>query len=434
MHIRLQSHDRGQDNSSMENMLTPVLNADLMADSHEAVDAIKTAAGLTDAQFAALCMPVLRAYADHVQRLPLTAAAFGSPKGAWEFGLTAAMVAYRYAGTVIFFPTLGAEERRMLEPQCRYMAFLATLSTAVATVAESSVLVAGEDEYHPLSVETTLYAWLTEHPSPRFSWRVPAAPLSAQAGAAIAANFVPKRLLVNFDLRTVLMMYEAINPKTTMNGVESTLARVVRQAVQGVLEHYKSKQAGTFQPDANATGVSHAEADKVASKLIALANPTILANPLEAPATPRVAATPTNAAPATQTPNSTQAVPVEAPDTTAVPYQPALAPAAAAHQTEPLLPTSSTSNEAEEKLSRGHKVLREWFSALKQHEKFSVLKDQLVMNEAGIEVPVSMLGMFGVSGATIRKMMDDAGLVLGRSPNARGVILHPGLRDRFITQ
>lgn len=410
-------------------MLTPVLNAELIASSHEAVDAIKTAAGLSDAQFAGLCMPVLRSYADHVQRLPLTTAAFGSPRGAWEFGLTAAMVAYRYAGTVIFFPTLGAEERRMLEPQCRYMAFLATLATAVATVAESSVLLAGDDEYHPLSVDSTLYTWLTEHAAPRFSWRVPAAPLSAQAGAAIAAHFVPKRLLANFDLRAILMMYEAINPKTTMNGVESTLARVVRQAVQGVLDHYKSKQAGTFQSEANAFGVSPAEASGVASKLIAVANPTILANPLEAPSAPAAAAAAVAGSPGTQ--SSAPAAATTAPAPTAVPTEPA-PPAATAHMESS--PISGTSNEAEEKLARGHKVLREWFSALKQHPQFHVLKDQLVMNSDGIEVPVSLLGMFGVSGATVRKMMDDAGLILGRSANARGVILHPGLRDRFVAQ
>ena len=417
----------------MENMLTPVQSADLVAASHDAIDAIKTAAGLTDAQFAALCMPVLRAFADHVQLVPLNASAFASPKGAWEFGLTATMVAYRYAGTVIFFPTLGAEDRRMLEPQCRYMAFLATLATTVATVAESSVIVAGDDEYHPLSVDGSMHAWLSEHPHARFSWRTPAAPLSAQAGAAIAAKFMPKRLLMNFDLRAVLMMYEAINPKTTMNGVESTLARVVRQAVQSVLEHYKSKQAGTFQQEKNATDISADEAAKLASKLISAANPTILANPLETPS----ATAPKTVHPPVSADAGTNGQNANAPESTrpaAEQHQPAPTQNTAVTTTATSQPYTGDGNEAEEKLSRGHKVLREWFSALKQHPQFPVLKDQLVMGDEGIEVPVSMLGMFGVSGATVRKMMDDAGLILGRTSNARGVILHPGLRDRFINQ
>ena len=97
-------------------------------------------------------------------------------------------------------------------------------------------------------------------------------------------------------------------------------------------------------------------------------------------------------------------------------------------------PAQGAGNDAEEKLARGNKVLREWFAALKQHPQFPVLKDQLEMTAEGIEVPVSMLGMFGVSGATIRKMMDDAGLIVRRSSNARGIILQPGLRNHFIAQ
>jgi hypothetical protein len=417
----------------MENMLLTVSNAELIAGSHEAVDAIKTAAGLTDGQFAALCMPVIRTYADYVQRLPLSATAFGSPGGAWEFGLTAAMVAYRYAGTVIFFPTLGAEERRLLEPQCRYMAFLATLATAVSMVAEASTLVSGDDEYHPLCVETTLYGWLSKHPSARFTWRVPAVPLSLQASAAIAANFVPKRLLANFDLRAVLMMYEAITPKTTMNGVETTLARAVRLAVQGVLDHYRTKQAGTFLPEVSQQAISPGEGQKVASKLIAAANPTVLANPLEAPRTPRPAAAVEGAAGASESPAANTA-PTGPTAPAADPYQPAHSHTAGPTPADTSHPVGALGNDAEEKLERGHKVLREWFDALKQHPQFHVLKDQLVINEEGIEVPVSTLGMFGVSGAMIRKMMDEAGLILGRSANARGVILHPGLRDRFVAQ
>jgi hypothetical protein len=419
----------------MDNLLLPVSHSELIAGSADAVDAIRTAAGLTDAQFAALCMPVLRAYADHVQRLPLTPTAFASAGGAWEFGLTAAMVAYRYAGTVIFFPTLGAEERRLLEPQCRYMALLATLSTAVATVAESGVLTSGEDEYHPLSADDTLFAWLSEHRTAKFSWRVSPVPLSAQAGAAIAANFIPKRLLANFDLRAVLMMYEAINPKTTMNGVESTLARVVRQAVQGVLDHYRSKQAGTFQPEKSQQSVSPAEAEKVASKIIAVANPTILANPLQNPVTalhsvPSIATSSCPAAGDQGGPASGQSQSQS--DT--VPLQPASTAIPTATPSPPAHSPTGAAADADEKLARGHKVLREWFSALKQHPNFHVLKDQLVMTDAGIEVPLSMLGMFGVSGPTIRKMMDEGGLILGRSANARGLILHAGLRERFITQ
>jgi hypothetical protein len=342
------------------------------------------------------------------------------------------MVAYRYAGTVIFFPTLGSEERRALEPQCRYMAFLATLATAVATVAESGAISCGDDEYHPLGIDTTLYSWLAEHRGAKFAWRVPAAPLSAQASAAIAAKFIPKGLLANFDLRAVLMMYDAITPKTTMNGVESTLARAVRLSTQSVLDHYKAKQAGTFQPGAVAPSVSTADVDKLATKMVAAANPTVLVNPLESLA-PAPAAQPPQAAPNTQ---SQAPAPAAAPAATPAPPAAAAPTPAAAHvPAEPSMQTPATAPASgDDVLARAPKVLREWFSALANHPQFHVLKDQLKMTDEGIEVPVSMLGMFGISGAMIRKMMDEAGLIIRRSDNARGVILHPGLRSRFVQQ
>lgn len=421
----------------MDTMLLPVQPAELIASSRDAIDAIKTAAGLTDSQFAALCMPMIRTYAEHVQNLPLTASAFGSPRGAWEFGLTATMVAYRYAGTVVFYPSLGSEERRLLEPQCRYMAFVATLSSALAIVTESGILVSGDDVYHPLSVADNLFNWLSTHRGSQFKWRSPVAPISPQAGAAIAAHFVPRRLLTNFDLRAVLMMYDAINPQKTTNGVESTLARVVRQAIQGVLDHHKSKQAGTFQTEPIQQRVSVMEAEGVAKKMIAVANPTILVNPLEMQTTAATTDTNESAPLASSTvhldsktepasgPRSSHRVSTDsAADGTSIPTE----------KNSAQQPLSLSDEDALEKLARSHKVLREWFNALKQHAQFPVLKDQLVMDDKGIEVPVSMLGMFGVSGASIRKMMDDAGLILRRSENARGIILHPGLRNHFISQ
>lgn len=412
----------------MENLLRAVSHTELFSESHQALDAIKTAAGLTDAQFAALCLPVLRSYADNVQRLPLLPSTYASVRGAWDFGLTAAMVAYRYAGTVLFFPAIGAEERKVLEPQCRFMAFIATLATAVATVVEASTISSGTDEYHPLCVDSTLYTWLSTHQRATFAWRTPPAPLTVQACAAVAAKFIPKGLLGDFDLRVVLMMYEAITPKTTMTGVESTLAKVVRQSSQRVIEHYKEKQAGTFQPEPNYQNVSIADADKLASKMIGAANLKILPNPLEQPETPvEIAGAATGQRPveAAQSGQSSGS-----PGTDLTP-QGSTASAPAASSTPAIRTAAPQSGDT---LAGASKALQDWFSALRQHPNFSVLADQLQMTEEGIVVPLSMLGMFGVSGPSIRKMMDDAGLIVRRSDDARGIILHLSLRDRFVAQ
>lgn len=386
----------------MENILAPVAPSTLVAESVEAIAAIKTAAGLTDPQFQALCLPMLRAYADQVQNLPLSTGAFSAKRGAWDFGLVAAMVAYRYAETVIFFPQMGAEERRLLEPQCRYMAFLATLITGIATVAENIKVTSGDDEYHPLTANGTFASWLLSNAEAKFAWRKNEQPLSIPAGAAIGAKFIPTSLLENFDIRAVLMLYEAIMPKLAMNGLETTMARVVRSSTQKVSEHYAAKQATSFTPSERGQGVTPQEAAAVADRIIAIANPSIPVNPLADPA-------PTAPSAAAPSPN----------------------PGATPSNSAPTPATGASGDDCEQLLRGAHKVLIEWFSALRAHPKFGGLADHLKSTEEGIEVPISMLGMFGISGPAIRKMMDEAGLVVGRSADARSLVLHPGLRTKF---
>jgi hypothetical protein len=386
----------------MENILAPVSPSSLVAESVEAIAAIKTAAGLTDPQFHALCLPMLRAYADQVQNLPLSAGAFSAKRGAWDFGLVAAMVAYRYAETVIFFPQMGAEERRLLEPQCRYMAFLATLITGIATVAENTKVTSGDDEYHPLTANGNFASWLHSNADAKFSWRKNEQSLSIPAAAAIGAKFIPLSLLENFDLRAVLMLYEAIMPKLAMNGLETTMARVVRSSTQKVCEHYAAKQATAFTPSEKVQGVTPQEAAMVADRIVAISNPTIPVNPLadSAPTTPSAAA-------------------------------PSASTVTASLNPAPVPVTPGLGDDCEHLLRSANKVLIEWFSALRAHPKFGGLADHLKSTEEGIEVPISMLGMFGISGPAIRKMMDDAGLVVGRSADARSLVLHPGLRTKF---
>lgn len=405
----------------MENLLVPLTHTVLIEQSRDEIDAIKTAAGLTDPQFAALCMPVLRSYAEHVQALPLTPTAFSSARGAWTFGLTAAMVAYRYAGTVIFFPELLSEEKRRLEPQCKYMAFLATLASAVAMVAEAGSVTTTDDEYHPLCVDTSLFTWLSvHHRNARFGWRTPAPPLTVQAYAAIAAKFIPKGLLGSFDLSVVLMLYEAITPRTTMHGVESTLARVVREASQRVIDHHREKQLGTFQPAVAGQPISIADAQQLAKKLDSEANPKVLTNPLSGPP-------PTNAtAPSTLSVEPASVpVPLPPPPGDAWPQEQAPPTQHAQAGEQRVAPTGDV-------LASANQVLREWFSALQKHENFPALAEQLEMTEEGITVPLAMLGTFGVSGPSIRKMMDEAKLIVRRSDNGRGIILIPELRSRFV--
>lgn len=393
----------------MNRLTAPIAAAQLIAESTEQIEGIKTAAGLTDAQFNGLCMPVLQAYANHVQGLPLSSTTFAAGRGAWDFGLIAAMVAYRYASTVIYFPEMGSEERRRLEPQCKYMSFVATLAASLAMVTSAAKVTFDDEEYHPLTSRESLASWLAKRPTASFSWRTGASPLSASACAAITARFIPVGLLESFDQRVVLMLYDAVVIKSTMNGLESTLARVVRSSTQAVIDHYTSKQTTVFQEPANSIGITNCEASAIANRVVAVANPTIPVNPLAAPTVAPVAQPAPAAASAAAPPVLHAAVSNAAP-----------APAAPAAM-----------GSLDDPLCGADRVLVEWFAALKLNPRYGSLREHLKVTGEGIEVPINMLGMFGTSGAAIRKMMEGAQLVIRRSDDARSIVVHPSLSAHF---
>ena len=425
----------------MNRLTAPIAAAQLIAESTEQIEGIKTAAGLTDAQFNGLCMPVLHAYANQVQGLPLSQTTFASGRGAWDFGLIAAVVAYRYASTVIYFPEMGAEERRRLEPQCKFMSFVATLATSFAMVTGSAKITHDGDEFHPLTSRESLAAWLGKRSDAAFSWRTGEPPLSAPICAAIAARFIPLGLLESFDKRVVLMLYDAVLIKTTMNGLESTMARVVRSATQAVLEHYTTKQAAMFQAPSSAIGLSNTDAVAIANRVVSVANPTIPVNPLAAP--PAVATSVPAPQPISQpAPVATGAaaapaqVPAGAASAVTAPAGPTAADTQAQAQPSPATVAVAPATHGAPALSddplRGaDQVLVEWFAALKLHPRYGSLRQHLKVTEEGIVVPINMLGLFGTSGAAIRKMMEGAQLVISRTEDAKGLIVKSSLSSHF---
>lgn len=412
----------------MRNILSAVTSAHLLGASATQIDAIRTAAGLTEAQFNGLCLPVLHAYASRVQNLPFSPTVFARPQGAWDCGLVCATVAYQYAGTVIFFPDMGAEERRLIERQCRYMCFVATLAACLSLTTGATRIVDGETEYHPLLSNHLLRDWLIEHPAATFSWRTNTAQLNSQVCAAITSRFVPVGLMQNFDLRAALMIYDPIALSSKLVGVESTLARVVRQSVQKVLEHYTEQEARVYKDGGTVAPAAQIDVATVTSQMAASANRTLPSNPLAtAPvASPEVV----NASvltPASQPVPSTGYPPASA----AVGEENRSVPTSTPAAPSTVRPPAPEAIPASDQLRGKDQVLVEWFAALKLHARYPDLAKHLSETDEGVLVPINMLGLFGVSGPTIRKKMEQAGFVVRRSDDARSVILIPSLRSQF---
>ena len=375
----------------MQKVLIPTPAEMLLSLADEKVDLIKQASGARPEIWSAFFMPLLTAFAENVQRLPLSPEVFASENGALDFGLVCARVALQLASTQVFSPEAKSEERRVLEPQCHFAAFAASLSTAVAMVAQNVSVRSsdGKSDYHPLVTPVTLQKWLTYNPDSTIEWRTTAAPLTSPEAAAIAARFIPAGLLNNFDLRVSLMIFGSIAPQLASNGLESTLSRVVRLTVTRVIEHQQDLDRKTY------LGSSHG---------------------MQRPATtgPTVSAIPTASQPAPGAP-ATAPTPVGA--------------EGQAHGSETNIGTSAES--ANQMLDKAHPALVEWFKAVKAHDKFDDLKQHITKNERGIELPINILGKFGVNGAIVRKMLQDAALIVDRTEDSRGIILQPGLAPLF---
>lgn len=390
---------RGGHNSHMQKFMIPMESGSMLEMELGKIDDVKTAAGVTATIFEAFYLPMLKAFAEHVQRLPLSRTVFRDDCGAFQFGLVASMVALRVASTQMFFPETLSEDRRVLEPQCRFAAFAATLATAVALVAQNAAVSSadGHAEYHALVSPVTLAKWLAINPGSTLEWRVAGNTLSAPECAAIAARFIPIGLLNNFDLRVSLMMFGSISPQLTANGVESTLSRVVRQSVAKVLEHYQAQDERRYQESASSPPSGLSAANDIANSLT---QKTMAPNPVS---------------PAVQAGGA-----AAGPD--AGSSQPPIGGTGAAP------PSGATESEL---LSKAHPALRDWLSAVSKHEKFKAFHANLNFTDEGIEVPITMLSHFGVSAAKVRQMLTDADMVVGRTSDSRGIVLAPALKPFF---
>jgi hypothetical protein len=224
------------------------------------------------------------------------------------------------------------------------------------------------------------------------------------------------------------MIYDPIALSSKLVGVESTLARVVRQSVQKVLEHYTEQEARVYKDGGTVAPAAQIDVATVTSQMAASANRTLPSNPLAtAPvASPEVV----NASvltPASQPVPSTGYPPASA----AVGEENRSVPTSTPAAPSTVRPPAPEAIPASDQLRGKDQVLVEWFAALKLHARYPDLAKHLSETDEGVLVPINMLGLFGVSGPTIRKKMEQAGFVVRRSDDARSVILIPSLRSQF---
>lgn len=426
----------------MTDFLKPVPVEELLANSASDIDTIRTAAGFSVAIFDAAFLPVLRHYAHSVQNLPLATEFYHKPGGAWDFGLFVSTLTLRVAETRMFFPTLDSIERRTLEKESLFAAFAAGLATGIALLAQNTrVSDADGDEYHMLTAQVPLSEWLAKANAPVFNWRTEEDPLTRAECAAIAARFLPIKIISPFDLRIVRSIYGAIYPQSSPNALETTLSRVVRQATDAAIEKYRQNHAAMFNPDLKAAPrLTGAQAQRLAQDMIDEGNTATATNVLDEEAgaaqTPSPAAEVASqsgaATPAAQAANATTK-PASGGGTGGVPMPRARPPAQAAPPA-PDPETGEVMRTAEEYLSAAPQELKDWFKALRHHERYAAFQSSIRITENGIELPMAPLGSLGIDLPTVVGLMRTAGMYRSTSKDAQRVVLYETLKPLFFEE
>ena len=351
--------------------MTAISSTELIRDESKLLDNIRMSVGETEQVFEGFYMPFIRVSADFAQQLPLSKKIFREARGAFQFSLIVAQVALNNAQSKIFFPAAPQEERRLLERQSWFMSYISAIMSSIALTYQHISIEDRGEAYHPLLDRASLRAWLENHPNAVMHWRIDEPRFNPSEAAAIAAIMVPKGILANFDLRVVRSMYSSILPSSDPGQIESTMSRVVREAMHAVLSFYAKEEARRYRE--------------------------------EIPESPQ---------------DLTLAVPIET-SGNAAPIE---------HQPEKL------SEQAPSPISEIPQELKELFSIFKQHEHYRAMVEKIVVTEKGIELPLQILGSFGLRPVTVFEMLEKSGLVVEKSPNGKAVVLVPELKSFLLDE
>lgn len=263
--------------------------------------------------------------------LPYSPALYREPGGAFRCTVETAFYAMRLAGGQKFGTNLPSEKRRVIEPQYNHAVFLAAVCSGLDEPHRHFVVVRDSDraEWNPAG-HGALAGWLG---GATYSLQRRATPLPVERmrTALLAQNLIGQSLLAGYETTVLSELFGAINPLPHVQGAESLVHKVVRQAVTVAADFDRKAQQGVYEP----VEYPVPPAIQVAGAVKPVVTP--------APAMPTAAAGPASAAPATQAAAAASQVasPATAPATPAPSSAPSPGPANAAQPTQPAQPTGS---------------------------------------------------------------------------------------------
>jgi conjugal transfer pilus assembly protein TraI len=208
-----------------------------------------TSSGAGEERFRQQYLPTIEKLALTVQALPLERDLFDDPGGALRFGLTSGLTTLRLCAGVIFAPSSSAEQRRILEPQYRWAAFVATLASVPIICAHNVTVTVDGAPWTMAARHSTLWEATEQSGTYEVTWASPKPTKPSTAlGIVLLSRFFRPGMFANMDPATLLAMCEGINACGFQSPTESALAKVVRTAQEKVRDIEKQRRSLFFEP------------------------------------------------------------------------------------------------------------------------------------------------------------------------------------------
>jgi conjugal transfer pilus assembly protein TraI len=208
-----------------------------------------TSSGAGEERFRQQYLPTIEKLALTVQALPLERDLFDDPGGALRFGLMSGLTTLRLCAGVIFAPSSTAEQRRILEPQYRWAAFVATLASVPIICAHNVTVTVDGEPWTMAARQSTLWEATEQSGEYEVTWASPKPTKPSTAlGIVLLSRFFRPGMFASMDPATLLAMCEGINACGFQSPTESALAKVVRTAQEKVRDIEKQRRSLFFEP------------------------------------------------------------------------------------------------------------------------------------------------------------------------------------------
>ncbi|MCA3167784.1 MAG: TraI domain-containing protein, partial [Burkholderiales bacterium] len=159
---------------------------------------------------------------------------FSHAKGSFQRSIMHAQAAVQSCDGRYFGQNLSSSERRRVEPEYKYAAFIVALFGSFETsFSHFSTLNEHGEEWSPFRSEETAYAFLQRTQSRTFSHRLRTSPLMIAPGS-IVTRYLERRWFADFTDQVLTDMYTALAAKPIAEKNEPVLLEVIRITAKAV--------------------------------------------------------------------------------------------------------------------------------------------------------------------------------------------------------